>query len=335
MALGAVLLPGALSAETIRLASYHTELSGRGPGVILQDIRDGEAPVLATVAVIAAAGADIVLLQGLDYDASGAALEALADALAAEGADYPHRLVLRPNTGRPTGFDLDGDGRSDGPRDAQGYGRFNGAGGMALLSRFPIGTVIDHSAYLWRDLPGSAAAEVTPADALPVLRLHSVAAWDVEVLTPSGPLHLLASHASAPVFDGPEDRNGRRNGDEVRFWQLYLDAALPGVPPLASGRFAVLGTFNVDPDRGEGLRGPLRDLLGHPLLQDLAPVSARGGATTDWHEPVPGNLRVDYILPARGLAVTGAGVFWPEEGDLAEAVAIASRHRLVWVDIDG
>ncbi|MCP1168405.1 hypothetical protein NHG85_07675, partial [Limimaricola sp. ASW11-118] len=63
----------------------------------------------------------------------------------------------------------------------------------------------------------------------------------------------------------------------------------------------------------------------------------RGGAEgTDWDAPPegPGNLRVDYVLPSRaGLTVTGAGVVWPEGGDLAEAAARASAHRLVWVDL--
>ena len=30
------------------------------------------------------------------------------------------------------------------------------------------------------------------------------------------------SHPTPPVFDGPEDRNGRRNHDEIRFWADYV-----------------------------------------------------------------------------------------------------------------
>lgn len=175
---------------------------------------------------------------------------------------------------------------------------------------------------LWQDLPENTAEGVTPAEALPVLRLHTVGAWDVEILTPSGPLHILTSHATAPVFDGPEDRNGLRNADEVRFWHLYLDAT-------PSAHFAYMGTLNVDPERGEGLQGPLRALLDHPSLQDPVP----DGPTTDWEEPTPGDLRVDYLLPSRTLTVEGAGILWPLDGPLAEAVAEASDHRLVWVDV--
>ncbi|NKX43093.1 endonuclease/exonuclease/phosphatase family protein [Roseicyclus persicicus] len=291
----------------------------------------------ASLQVIAAADADIVLLQDVDWDAGLAALDALAARLAEAGAAYPHRLALRPNTGRPTGHDLDGDGRSWRARDAHGYGHFSGQGGMALLSRHPIGPVRDFSAYLWSDLPGGAAASVVPEAALPVLRLASVAAWDVAVEAPGGPLHILALHAGPPVFDGPEDRNGRRNADELRFWQLYLDGWAPGGPGLATDRFALMGTLNLDPDRGEGRRAALAALLTHPRLQDPVPRRPSGGTeTADWPEPVPGDLRVDYILPSAALRVAAAGVLWPEgeDGVLPLSVAAAaSDHRLVWVDI--
>lgn len=325
-------------AETLRIATFHTQLTRNGPGLLLRDILRGEdAQITATVAVIAAAGADVVVLQDMDFDAGGAALTALADRLAAAGIDYPHRLTLRPNTGMPTGVDIDGDGRSWRARDAQGYGRFNGQGGMALLSRIPLGAVRDFSGFLWADLPDSAAPSVLPEAALPVLRLATVAAWDVAVQTPRGALHLLALHAGTPVFDGPEDRNGWRNADELRFWALYLDGWTPEGPPFAANRFAVIGTFNVDPEGGEGRPEGLRALLDHPGLQDVVPRRPGGGTeTTDWPEPVPGDLRVDYILPAAGMAVTGAGVLWPEgeDGPLPLSVAaLASDHRLVWVDL--
>lgn len=277
----------------------------------------------ATIAVISEVRPDILALQDVDYDANGLAVAALVAALAEQGLTYPHHLALRPNAGLLTGVDLDGDGRTDGPRDAHGYGRFSGQGGMVLLSRHPLGEVQDFSDMLWRDIPNSNATGVTPEDALPILRLHTVGAWDVEVTTPNGPLHILTSHATAPVFDGPEDRNGLRNADEVRFWQLHIEATAPE-------HFAYMGTLNVDPERGEGLHGPLLDLLNHPTLQNPVP----DGPTADWNEPTPGDLRVDYVLPSRSVRVLDAGILWPTEGALAETVAEASDHRLVWVDID-
>jgi hypothetical protein len=325
-------------AETVRLATFHVDLSRAGPGLLLRDIlRGDDTQVAAALAVMAASDADILVLQDIDYDAEERALAELAEALAAVGPAYPHRLALRPNTGRPTGVDIDGDGRSWRARDAQGYGFFNGQGGMAILSRFPIGAVRDFSALLWADLPGSAAPGVVPPEALPVLRLASVAAWDVAIDLPDGPLHLLTLHATPPVFDGPEDRNGHRNADELRFWQLYLEGWAPDGPPFTAARFALAGTLNLDPDRGEGRRDALAALLSHPRLQDPVPRRPGGGTeTADWDDPVPGDLRVDYILPAVGLTVTGAGVLWPRDEASApplSVVAAASDHRLVWVDL--
>jgi endonuclease/exonuclease/phosphatase family metal-dependent hydrolase len=324
--------------ETLRIATFHTQLTRDGPGLLLRDITRGEdAQVAATLAVLVAAQADVIVLQGVDFDAGAAALTALAGALEAMGVEYPHRMALRPNTGMPTGLDLDGDGRSWRARDAHGYGFFNGQGGMAILSRYPFGTARDFSGLLWAELPGSAAPSVLQGDALAVLRLATVAAWDVTVEMPGGALHLLALHAGPPVFDGPEDRNGWRNADELRFWAMYLDGWSPDGIPFAADRFAVIGTFNVDPERGEGRPEGLRALLDHARLQDVVPRRPGGGTqTADWPEPVPGDLRVDYILPAAGLEVSDSGVLWPEgeEGALpASVAALASDHRLVWMDL--
>ena len=120
-----------------------------------------------------------------------------------------NRATWRTNTGMQTGFDLDGNGRTGDPRDAQGFGLFSGNAGMAVLSRLPIDGegARDFSDFLWRDLPGGLSGD--PADLAAVQRLATTGFWDVPVTTASGSLHLLAWHATPPVFDGPEDRNGR------------------------------------------------------------------------------------------------------------------------------
>ena len=337
----------------MRIATYNTELSRDGPGLLLRDIRKGDPQVEAVVAVIAAARPDIIALQGIDYDLHGAALNALADRLAEAGVPYPHRFAGPPNSGMRTGLDMDGDGRADGPRDAQGYGRFTGQGGMAVLSRWPldIAGMRDFSGMLWADLPGarlpmSGGRPYPGAEAQAVQRLSSVAHWDIAVQTPAGPLHLLTFHATPPVFDGPEDRNGLRNRDELRLWQVYLEGGLAPAPPAS---FVLLGDANIDPNDGDGRKDAIRALLSGPHVTDPRPASAGGAAvpdpghagdpaldTVEWEGP--GNLRVDYVLPAAGLEVRAAGVLWPEAGRSyrgidAETVARASRHRLVWVDL--
>lgn len=334
------------SADTIRIATYHTELSRDGPGLLLHDLQRGEDTQIASViGVIAHIDADILLLQGIDHDHQAHALATLTDQLEDAGAVYPYHLSLAPNTGVPTGLDIDGDGQLGQARDAQGYGRFSGQGGMALLSRFPIGEVRDHSRFLWRDLQDSQAPLVLTPEAMAVQRLASVAAWDVTVETPVHSLHILALHATPPVFDGPEDRNGRRNEDELWFWLRLIDGWSPDARPPPEPPFVLMGVLNADPDEGEARRGALAAAMSHPVLQDPRPVS-EGAAedgdatdTADWSDPDPGNLRASYIFPWAGLTVTGSGVFWPDRDDPDRALLGgsdgngASRHRLVWLDL--
>ena len=49
--------------------------------------------------------------------------------------------------------------------------------------------------------------------------------------------------------------------------------------------------------------------------------------------PRTGTLRLDYVLPSIGLAVAGGGVFWPPAASPDAALAGASDHRLVWIDL--
>jgi hypothetical protein len=327
-------------------------LSRDGPGLLLRDILAEEDDVAAAIQVLARVRPDVILLTGFDYDLGGAALAAFAALAGEAGADYPHRFAFAPNAGLATGLDLDGDGRTGGPRDAQGYGEFAGQGGMALLSRLPLDAAAhrDFSAFLWRDLPGA----IPPADTAAGQRLSSVGHWDLALVLPDGRrIRLWAWHATPPVFDGPEDRNGRRNHDEAAFWLRYLDGDLPMVPEEAP--FVLLGDANLDPLDGDGRPEALEALLGHPRLADPQPGSAGGRAaaardggvnaghrgdpgrdTADWPDGPgePGNLRVDYVLPSRDWRIFGAGVWWPEAEPDAGLAALASRHRLVWVDVE-
>lgn len=337
-------------AEPLRVATYDAELDRRGPGLLLADILAGKDEVEAVAAVIVAAAPDVLLLTGFDHDYEGHALAAFAEMLDAAGLSLPHRFAARPNAGLPSGLDLDGNGRLGEARDAQGYGVFTGQAGMAVLSRYPLGEVRDFSGFLWADLPGAIPPMVDgrpfpSAEAHAAQRLSSVAHWDVPVTTPAGQLHLLAFNATTPVFDGPEDLNGRRNHDEILFWQRLLDGTLPFDPP--EGPVVVIGNANIDPTDGDGRRESIRALLDDPRLQDPQPTSIGGMQaanpehrgdpaldTADWSDPRPGNLRVDYVLPDVSFDVVGAGVLWPTPDDpLAETVASASRHRLVWVDL--
>lgn len=279
---------------------------------MLRDLRDDRFDPAALAPILSAAP-DVLLLTDIDYDAGLVTLAALAERLAAEGLSYPHLLAQRPNTGWTTGRDLDGDGRRGGPRDAQGFGWFAGQGGQAVLSRHPLRLVADHSGRLWRDVPGSLMTAEDPGADLQ--RLASSAFWQVQV---TGPLtvDLLTLAATPPLFDGPEDRNGRRNADEVRFWGHVLEGAF-GPPP--AGPVVWLGNANLDPQTGDGLRAAMAEVLAHPRWQDPLPQEP----SVTWDSTGP--MRVSYVLPDHRLCVLGAGVTPSAEG--------AGPHRLVWVDL--
>ena len=65
-------------------------------------------------------------------------------------------------------------------------------------------------------------------DEVPALRLSSKSHWDIPLDVNGTIIHVLASHLTPPVFDGPEDRNGRRNDDEIRFWADYVTPGAGG-----------------------------------------------------------------------------------------------------------
>ena len=325
-----------MAAETLRIATFAAPLSRDGPGLLLRDIRRGEDPQITAITdVITRTNPDILLLTDFDYDLDGLALGAFADLL----ETYPHSFAARPNTGLETGLDMDGNGYTGDARDAQGYGCFSGDGGMAILSLYPIGKLRDLSAILWKDvddatLPTLNGTLFPSEEAIAIQRLSATGHWIVPISMPNGPpLTLMAWSATPPVFDGPEDRNGLRNRDELRLWENILrDENL--------SHFVILGNANLDPVDGQGNSAAMAAFLNHPLIQDPKPQSDGAAAsanpshqgnpatdTADWDGDVPGNLRVSYVLPSRDWQVLGAGTFWP----IGET--LAGPHHLVWVDL--
>lgn len=281
---------------------------------------------IATITdLIGKAKPDVLLLLNVDHDLEGKALEQLSRALAAKGTNLPYRFARPPNRGIPSGLDLNGNGKLAEPDDAHGYGEFRGQGGMAILSRYPVddGAVQDFTNMLWRDLPDhlypmTNAGPWGGDDIYSEHRLSTTGHWVVPLILPDGRrFNLLAWHASPPVFDGKEDRNGRRNHDETAFWLHYLDGKFGPVMP---GPFAVIGAANLDPKRGEGRRAALHKLLAHPMLQDPFPDTP----TANWPPPGPGRMRVDYILPSAQVRVRGLGFVTDPA---------ASRHSLLWIDL--
>ncbi|MTG88069.1 endonuclease/exonuclease/phosphatase family protein [Cellulosimicrobium sp. BIT-GX5] len=370
---------------TLRVATYNASLNRAAAGELEADLSTPDDPQAATIAeVLQRTRPDVVLLNEFDHVPDHRAVDLFRDHYlevpqgGAQPIDYPYAYVAPSNTGVPSGFDLNDDGTVGGGDDAFGFGDFEGQYGMVVLSRYPIDTrgVRTFQHFLWKDMPGALLpddpATPEPADwftpeELEVVRLSSKSHWDVPVRVGRQTVHVLASHPTPPTFDGPEDRNGRRNHDEIRFWADYVtpgkasryvsdDAGRRGgLHPGES--FVVLGDQNADPLDGDSVEAAIDQLLDHPRVQDPAPRSAgaveaaalQGGAnathrgdpaldTADFADTAPGNLRADYVLPSRDLRVRDAGVFWPVQADpLSRLTGVfpfpSSDHRLVWVDL--
>jgi len=195
-------------------------------------------------------------------------------------------------------------------------------------------------------------------EATAILRLSSKSHWDVPIEFAGKTIHLLISHPTPPVFDGEEDRNGRRNFDEIKFWVHYIDgdSVLYDDQGKFGGldrdqEFIIMGDLNASltSDSRYDDRLAIQQLLEHPRIQDPGHLTTSEGAHQGRTTGPPNyeerstarfgrdfRVRVDYLLPSTGLRVIRGGVFWPSaekdpEGyNLAEK---ASDHRLVWIDI--
>ncbi len=335
--------------DVLRVATFNAALFRDPPRDLVADLEAGDPQVVSISAIVRAVDPDVLLMNEVDHGEA-------ASILASRWLRYPYVFAPPVNTGEPTGLDLDRDGVLGGPGDAKGYGRKPGQYGFAVFSRYPIALdeVRCFGDLLWRDVPDAAIPpDWYPPEALAVLPLSSKNHCVVPIDARGRRLWLLVSHPTPPVFDGPEDRNGRRNHDEIRLIADLLDgAAWLGRALPVEASVVVLGDLNADPNDGDTFENPMRLLLEHPRLQDPRPRStgavvaarAQGGVnaqhrtpaeldTTDWPEDMSGNLRIDYVLPSRDLQVRDAGVFWPAPGERGAEWVDASDHRLVWVDL--
>ncbi|GHA69352.1 endonuclease [Lysobacter bugurensis] len=375
--------------EPLRVATYNTSLYDDVSGRLINRLEAGDEPARRIAAVLQRVRPDIVLLNEFDFDPAHRAADLfqrhyleVAQSGGGRPLHYPYRFLAPVNTGVPSGLDLDRSGSlpgvdagADDPAEAArkrgnnawGYGLHPGQYGMLVLSRFPIdaNAVRTFQRLRWSTLPG-AHAPVDPETGQPwypphvwsQLRLSSKSHWDVPVHTPQGVLHLLAAHPTPPVFDGPENRNGLRNFDEIGLWKRYLDGGSSkwlcddrgrcgGLSPDAA--FVIAGDYNADPTDGEGEPGAIAQLVAHPRVNgSVVPRSAGAPERASAHSlprrgdtaahtgdfgPRTGTLRLDYVLPSRELRVHDAGVFWPPADSPDAALAGASDHRAVWIDV--
>lgn len=366
-----------------RIATLNGSLYRNQPGMLAEELESGNSKQAKRLAsILQTVRPDIVLINEIDFESDHRAVKSLledyltvgqliGDDQTLEPLAYDYFFAAPVNTGVASGLDLSGDGVVGGPNDAWGYGKYEGQYGMVVLSRFPI---LNEQArtfqkFLWKDLPDAKRPMVPasgnsfyPDDIWETLRLSSKSHWDVPIDINGEILHILASHPTPPAFDGPEDRNGCRNHDEIRFWTEYISTdghrdwlvddvgAKGGL--AADARFVIVGDLNSDPADGSGIQQGIIDLLQHERTFDPRPTSKgavvaatqigqanaghRGNAALDTSQFSPksvGNLRVDYCLPSANMAVLASGVYWPTPGAEGADLVEATDHRLVWCDI--
>ncbi|WP_306478487.1 endonuclease/exonuclease/phosphatase family protein [Methyloversatilis sp.] len=292
------------------------------------------------------------------------------------GIDYAFRYTPNTNTGLASGFDLNNNGAVAGGDDAFGFGNFGGQFGFTIYSKYEIVSVRSFQTFLWKDMPGNLLTSDPTANKLTdfyspaevdALRLSSKNHVDVTVRINGQDVHFLTAHPTPPTFDGAEDRNGKRNHDEIRFWADYIAGAgyiyddQGNTGGLAAGaKFVIAGDYNADPLDGDSFKGTVAgtqynaigQLLDNPLVNTSVTPSAPGGVdaathpsnngsanqshigdpaqdTADFSDSAPGNLRVDYVLPSANLQIEGAGIFWPADPDRSAPNTTGDEYDLV------
>jgi hypothetical protein len=379
MVLVAVLLfapPAAGAHERVRFATFNASLNRPTAGALVDHLSHPEVDDVFrrqarnVAEVIQRSRPDVLLINEFDFDPPAADL--FRDnflEVSQNGAapiTYPYAYIAPSNTGIPTGKDLNNNGTIGGGDDAFGFGAFPGQFGMVVFSKHPIDTggVRTFQHFLWKDMPGNLMP--TPfysPDEVDILRLSSKSHWDVPIRIGRETVHFLVAHPTPPVFDGPEDRNGRRNFDEIRFWADYISSPSRsryiyddrgehgGLRP--GERFVIAGDQNSDPLDGDSIPGAAQQLLEHPLVNArVAPSSQgaveatalQGGAnathrsdpqfdTADFSDTAPGNLRADYVLPRRDMKIEDSAVFWPVQAD--PLFRLTGVFDPVWTPVNG
>jgi endonuclease/exonuclease/phosphatase family metal-dependent hydrolase len=359
----------------IRFATFNIAMGLKSEGELYERLQSGEDAALKKIAaVIQWVRPDVLLLNEFDWYELDSAVLFIRNYLDKPQHDnyaisYAHALNGAVNTGSDSGLDLDGNGVYGEPQDAWGYGSFSGQYGMTVLSRFALKLERNFRLFKWSDMPGAKVpgnpdgSAWYPDKIFKSLRLSSKSHWDINVTIDGRPLHFLVSHPTPPVFDGPEDRNGARNHDEIRLWADYVDPDRSTYIYDDTGkegglkdgaRFVIAGDMNADPVDGDSSDKAILQLLNHPLIDaSCEPVSkgaeeasnSQGGInlehkgnpaadTADFNDKHTGNMRIDYVLPSATLKVIGCGVFWPDSNQPGHDLIDASDHRLVWIDIE-
>ncbi|MBQ4857331.1 endonuclease/exonuclease/phosphatase family protein [Pseudoalteromonas sp. MMG007] len=365
----------ALASESLRVATFNVSMDATNhtpkgeqikSNALVNALNANHQQIKNIAEIIQRVRPDIILLNEFDYIPKEQGIEYFKKHYLnvsqnnQQAIDFPYSFIAPVNTGLATNFDLDNDGKSTGIMgDAQGFGFFEGHYGMAILSKYPIDfeKVRTLQKFKYKDMP-NAQMPTDPKtgenwynkNEWQALRLSSKSFWDLPVKVNDKTVHVLASHPTPPVFDGDEDRNGKRNHDEVRLIAdyvsnkayIYDDKGQKG-GLKANSRFVILGDLNAAPEGDKARTNTTDQILKNALINaSFVPHSA--GAKEQYNAKEAQNYtanwqaRVDYVLPSQyGFKVKSGGVFWPTKSSneyrLIKDRNASSDHRLVWLDL--
>ena len=293
----------------IRFASFNVSFYRKTAGKLIDDLNAKSPRVQPrrVAEVIQRVRPDVLLLNEFDYDADGKAIKAFQENLLGVSQngqptiEYPHVYFAPVNTGVPSGVDLNDDNKVENTgQDAFGYGIFPGQYGIVVLSQYPIlqNKVRTFQKFVWKDMPNNLLPMKVDSEnvvtdepfyspeATKIFRLSSKSHWDVPIDVEGKTIHFLVAHPTPPVFDGAEDRNGRRNHDEIRLFTdyvtpgkadyLYDDSGGKGGLP-ANSRFVIAGDMNSDPHDGDGDLKAAEQMTKHPLINHERTPESKGG----------------------------------------------------------
>ncbi len=288
---------------------------------------------------------DILLLCEFDHQADDRGYSSIdlflseycgTEQLGQKAIDYPYRYLAPSNTGTTLATALTGKSEPRLPEDGVGFGCYPGHFNFVLLSKYPIK---EDEVMSWRQLawankedhsmPSNYYVEAIANELKLSSKNHIKLPLDIN----GQQLNLVYCHPTPPVFDGEEQRNFRRNSDEIKLLVDILDNAdylrqyeqeqvgyieiiedennrYPSKhnekkpqPDLVDGPFVILGDLNNDVLDGDGDKAAMTRLLKHSRIH---------------HECANGRLRpksrggffYHLVLKRRGIERKGKPAYW-------------------------
>jgi hypothetical protein len=376
----------AVAEGAVRVATFNVAMNRKLDGELVQDLKDHHEKAKRIATIVQLVSPDILLVNELDHSNGQSAVlfqemlnTSQIPSLVNHPSPFTYHYTSTVNTGVPSGLDLNKNGKTTDSDDAWGFGVFPGQYGMVIYSKHPIQSksVRTFQMLKWSNMPNAKRPSIVDKSTNETkffhtdeiwaqLRLSSKSHWDVPVSIGGKTLHVLAAHPTPPVFDGPEDRNGCRNHDEIRLLKDYIEGGkdasyMVDDQGTAGGlgsntNFVIVGDLNSDPIDGSGISQGIINLISSKRIASQFVPSSGGGAeasrkqglvnikhigdaahdTADFNDDSAGNLRVDFVLPSANCKVFGGGVYWPTETQLKDfdpKLSDASDHHLVWMDI--